>query len=374
MAEDKKNIDRKLSTLSRFGLRGRGSGAGPSRLPSLKPARDLTLGGTPKRTFTPNIVARGVKKEEVKDSKDPRHKRERGRGRGFRGRGRGRGRGEIISTSSIFSQGPAAQQTLARALTGGSSFFGGGGQNRDDGPTSSKAVIHNIKGTQEDDVDSNKVFEMLEEEGKIEINENNGGLMPIMLPLASKLVHKIKQDDVKTESELSQDEDEKKPVKKEFKKPVVKTQETLPVVEMTDLFKPGASEGKLFFLQLPDTLPIKPLSHEDDDIKIESSTKTETSHDDIEEHLRRFTFQNVSEGYIGKLRIYESGKATMQLGNVALNVSLGTPCGFLQDLVSIHSEKDPAEMICLGHVNHRFIAVPDYESLLGGDEDTDDDS
>jgi DNA-directed RNA polymerase III subunit RPC4 len=33
-------------------------------LPSIRTPRDLTLGGIPKKTFTPNIPARREKKEE----------------------------------------------------------------------------------------------------------------------------------------------------------------------------------------------------------------------------------------------------------------------------------------------------------------------
>ena len=212
---------------------------------------------------------------------------------------------------------------------------------------------------------------MLKDEGKIELNEEElkfGALMPITLPLASKLVHKIKQDDVKTESELSQDEEE--PIR--FKpKPVIKQPDIAPPVEIADLFKSDAPDGQLFFLQFPDTLPIKPISH-DEPVKTEpgtSMTSEETAQEDEEdlmnERLKKFTFQNVSEGYIGKLQIHESGKVKIRLGNVVLDVSLGTPCGFLQDLVSVHTEHDPAEMVSLGHVNHRLIATPNFESLLG---------
>ena len=236
-----------------------------------------------------------------------------------------------------------------------------------------------MKGDLEDDLDTDKILEIAQEEGKIELDGDDGSLVPITLPLASKLMQKIKHEDVKTESELSQDEEEH-PKVKDIKKPIHKKQDSaLPIIEIADLLKPGAPDGQLFFLQLPDTLPIQPLSHEDDikpDPGVPSNEQAKTMKtsevDDIEGHLKKFTFQNVSEGYIGKLQIYKSGKVTMRLGNVVLDVSVGTPCGFLQDLVSVHTEKDPPEMVCLGHVNHRLIAVPDYESLLGGsNNDTD---
>lgn len=63
--------------------------------------------------------------------------------------------------------------------------------------------------------------------------------------------------------------------------------------------------------------------------------------------------------------MHKSGKVKMHLGNVSLDLTLGTPCGFLQDLVSVQTDNEPAEMISLGHINHRLICIPDYKGLLG---------
>lgn len=37
-----------------------------------------------------------------------------------------------------------------------------------------------------------------------------------------------------------------------------------------------------------------------------------------------------SEGHMGKLIIRKSGRTSLMLGNVVLDVSMGTKCGFLQ--------------------------------------------
>lgn len=37
-----------------------------------------------------------------------------------------------------------------------------------------------------------------------------------------------------------------------------------------------------------------------------------------------------SEGHMGKLVIHKSGRTSLMLGNVVLDVSMGTKCGFLQ--------------------------------------------
>jgi len=76
------------------------------------------------------------------------------------------------------------------------------------------------------------------------------------------------------------------------------------------------------------------------------------------------SLKDASEGYIGKLQILRSGKARLLMGDVSLDVTMGTPCGFLQDVVAVHTEESRSEMICLGHVNHRLICTPDFEQLL----------
>lgn len=101
------------------------------RLPSLKPKRDLTLGGVPKvspsfscltndpppssfslqRTFVPTIPPRRIKKEPVDTppppppSAGPKTKPGADRGRG-KGKERRRGK-EVVTTSSVFSMGPS---------------------------------------------------------------------------------------------------------------------------------------------------------------------------------------------------------------------------------------------------------------------------
>lgn len=53
------------------------------------------------------------------------------------------------------------------------------------------------------------------------------------------------------------------------------------------------------------------------------------------------------------------------LGDVSLDVSLGTPCGFLQDLVSIRTDlPDNPSLTVLGQLSHRLVCTPDFESLL----------
>ena len=52
------------------------------------------------------------------------------------------------------------------------------------------------------------------------------------------------------------------------------------------------------------------------------------------------------------------------LGENTLDVAMGMPCGFLQELVGIRTEQEQPEMTVIGQLSHRLICTPDLESLL----------
>lgn len=162
----------------------------PGRLPSLRPARDLTLsappklGGNTKRTFTPTIPARRVK-QEVKEEASPnsatrRHGEGRGRGRHEgRGRGRGeRGKPNIIQASSIFSMGvsPAEKQRIGSSIPSYGSSVGG---------DSVASIKVKEERSEMNDEESKRVLKMLESNGDIdEVMKSETGLIPVQLPLS----------------------------------------------------------------------------------------------------------------------------------------------------------------------------------------------
>lgn len=95
--------------------------------------------------------------------------------------------------------------------------------------------------------------------------------------------------------------------------------------------------GELIFIQLPDTLPGEP-PHDEDNVREQTPSNSQTQDDDTpihpqEELAKRLgltSMQQFSEGYIGKIQVHKSGRTTLVLGNVELDMSMGTPSGFLQ--------------------------------------------
>ncbi|NXU79549.1 RPC4 polymerase, partial [Oreotrochilus melanogaster] len=77
------------------------------------------------------------------------------------------------------------------------------------------------------------------------------------------------------------------------------------------------------------------------------------------------TLGDLPEGQVGKLLVRKSGKVQLVLGKVTLDVTMGTPCSFLQELVSVGiGDNRMGEMMVLGHVKHKLVCSPDFEALL----------
>ncbi|CAH1246290.1 POLR3D [Branchiostoma lanceolatum] len=340
------------------------------------------------KTFTPNIPVRkernkngesSTSKQSEQKGKSSKRGEERGRGRGGRGRGRGRG-GDVIRTHSIFEEGPAGRQVRR----GGG---GGGGSSSMPAPVFKAGSRTDIPENKED---TKKILKALQRDdfvSDIGYRETEKSLLPVQVPLVttgSLVKHKEEEEmetDVKTDIKV---------------KP-----ETGDDVEMEDLTKPGVStapvkasvrvksevgqgkrvtcaelfcskagnDGEMLFFQLPDTLPILPPSQDDDgrrEVKKEDGkTKQEKEEDKAGGELPS-VLPNMSEGYIGKLQVLKSGRTRLVLGDVALDVNMGSHCSFHQELVSVrhNTEAQTGDMTILGPVKHKLVCTPDFNTLL----------
>ncbi|XP_066304272.1 DNA-directed RNA polymerase III subunit RPC4-like [Branchiostoma lanceolatum] len=369
--------------------RGRGA---PRRLPSIRSPRDLTLGGVPKKTFTPNIPVRkernkngesSTSKQSEQKGKSSKRGEERGRGRGGRGRGRGRG-GDVIRTHSIFEEGPAGRQVRRGGGGGGGSYgssdmpapvFKAG--SRTDIPENKEDTKKILKALQRDDFVSD-----------IGYRETEKSLLPVQVPLVttgSLVKHKEEEEmetDVKTDTKVKPETEDDVEME-DLTKPSVPT---APVKAQSARVKSEVGQGKrvtcaelfcskagndseMLFFQLPDTLPILPPSQDDDgrrEVKKEDGkTKQEKEEDKAGGELSS-VLPNMSEGYIGKLQVLKSGRTRLVLGHVALDVNMGSHCSFHQELVSVrhNTEAQTGDMTILGPVKHRLVCTPDFNTLL----------
>ncbi|XP_067857475.1 DNA-directed RNA polymerase III subunit RPC4 [Heptranchias perlo] len=371
------------------GLPGRRSSATvtPGRLPSIR-SRDLTLGGMKKKTFTPNIISRKVKEEPKEvDASQRKEKKERDRDRQRDARGRGRGRPETIQSHSIFEQGPA-EMMKKRA---------GWDSSVDMKEFGTSPIINIKKEKRESEEETKQILRMLDRDDFIDDPglKNDARNMPVQLPLAQsgwlfkeemedeEMKPELQAKEEKMEVDLSSvkvkdepgDEGAAKETRVPQKASVVKKTATVPKdVSVAELLQELSvcKDDELLFLQLPDTLPGQAPTRDEKPIKAEVQTedgqtvllKQEKSQE-LKHAENTCSLIDLTEGQIGKLLIRKSGRVQLVLGQVILDVTMGTTCSFLQELVSVGiGENRTGEMTVLGHIKHKLVCSPDFETLL----------
>ncbi|XP_038560631.1 DNA-directed RNA polymerase III subunit RPC4 [Micropterus salmoides] len=342
------------------------------RLPSMR-SRDLTLGGVKKKTFTPNIIGRKAKEETKVEGGQRRERRDGDRGRGPRDRGRGRGRPEVIQSHSIFEQGPAEMMMKKR----------GGYENERDAPSVGPSPIINIKKEKrETEEETKEILRKLERDNFIDdpYLRSEQRSCPVQLPLAvsgwgfkeeftpAVKIEKMEDDGEPMEPavEVKEETDTKKS-DGACRPPPLPEPEVLPDL----LHRWSLSKGEeLFFMQLPDTLPGQPPTIEHRPVKTEVQSedgqsvllKTESQEEEHEENS--CNLKDLREGVVGKMLVRKSGRVQLILGQVTLDVSLGTSCAFLQELVSVGTEGRTGDLTVLGNIKHKMVCSPDFEALL----------
>ncbi|NXT84078.1 RPC4 polymerase, partial [Zapornia atra] len=354
------------------------------RLPSIR-SRDLTLGGVKKKTFTPNIISRKIKEEPREDVSIKKEKKERERERQRDGHGRGRGRPEVIQSHSIFEQGPAEMMKKKA----------GSWDKAVDMPDFGPSHIINIKKEKrETDEETKQILRMLQKDDFLDDPglKNDIRNKPVQLPLAHS--GWLFKEEASAEQEDAQPWlPNLKEEKMELDPPAVKVKEEpcdedpqpkppqtkgapgfpgdVSVAELLQRLSLSPEE-ELLFLQLPDTLPGQPPTQDTKPIKTELQNeegqvvvvKQEKSQE-ARQAENTCTLADLPEGQVGKLLVRKSGKVQLVLGKVTLDVTMGTPCSFLQELVSVGiGDSRTGEMIVLGHVKHKLVCSPDFEALL----------
>uniref|UniRef100_A0A8B9KMN7 DNA-directed RNA polymerase III subunit RPC4 n=1 Tax=Astyanax mexicanus TaxID=7994 RepID=A0A8B9KMN7_ASTMX len=333
----------------------------PGRLPTMR-SRDLTLGGVKKKTFTPNIIGR-KSKEELKADEGPRRERkDADRGRQRDGRGRGRGRPEVIQSHSIFEQGPAEMMAKRRGV------YDDARETPNTGPS---PIINIKKEKRETEEETKEILRKLERDNFLDDPHmrSEARNCPVQLPLAvSGWVFKEEfEEDTKTVKQEPLDVPEMKKPEPMLKPPVISEPDSLP-----DLLETWSQckEEELLFMQLPDSLPGQPptsdvrptktaVQSEDGQSMLQ---KTEDQEETEEENV--CNLKHLQEGLVGKMLVRKSGRVQLILGNVTLDVALGTSCSFLQELVSVGTEGRRGDMSVLGHVKHKLVCSPDFQALL----------
>ncbi|XP_028991113.1 DNA-directed RNA polymerase III subunit RPC4 isoform X2 [Betta splendens] len=340
-------------------VRGLPSPAPSGRLTSLR-TRDLTLGGAfkkPKKTFEPNVHAVRKSKDELKEEIHVAPKKER-RAREERrreNRGRRKARPQTIQSHSIFEQGPA--DTAHR--TG----WRGAADLHDAAASSSCRLVKKERKRSEEDED--EILTKLQRDDFIDDPglRNDAKLKPIQLPLCQS--HSFSKTLIPTcpENPAGRGSSSAGPSKPE--QPYL--------AELLQQLRLSGGE-ELFFMQLPDCMPLrahapaghaaaaeKPAKKEaKSEYKRPAGLQTQTAAKEDSPVLSQFP-----DGFLGKMQIRKSGKMELKLGDIVMDVCEGAAFSFLQQLVSVRlSDGQKGDMMVLGNVHHKLVLSPDFQALL----------
>lgn len=341
---------------------GRAAGGPAISRSSFKAPRDLSLGSpkvTEKKKFIPNLnVARTVKKEV--DESQAGGKKEHGRRAGKKQEKKEKKErpGLIQTMGSIFSEGVGGPGGIRRRGAGGHSSR----------ESSSESGLSRPKlelgGKYDKDEEEARLKELLRDDFIDDLS--TGGFVPVQLPMVDtgkifkeEVKRELGEDSIKpsnlrrrpaTDLDSDDDEDDPKPDVKPDVKPGVGPPPVAPEVSIADLVK--AQKGDLLFIQLPDNLPVQ-------------APKREGGGGG------GCDLGSLDEGCLGKLQIRKSGACQLILGdNQVMDVEVGTRVGFLQDAVSLSMPspgQEVGDLTVLGHVRHRLVVTPNWESLLERD-------
>lgn len=225
-------------------------------------------------------------------------KRQAARAQGGRGRGRGRGggRGGMAAGGRVGVGGASSSSSSSSSYARGSSSSSSRALSSSSKAAAAAVVVAKAEAAAGDSEDDELERELAENEARAvaeEFDDEHGG--PVRVPFPN----------------LSADNTE----------------------EQNDRIREQQLQTP-FFVQLPSRLPFRVGPDVDMVPRVATSLK------------------DLPAGYIGRLRFHKSGKVTLKLGNLVLDVSKGTECLSMQELVS-HGG-DSTEAYRLGNVNMRL--------------------
>ncbi|KAL7052137.1 hypothetical protein ACKWTF_004782 [Chironomus riparius] len=128
---------------------------------------------------------------------------------------------------------------------------------------------------------------------------------------------------------------------------------------MDRLFRPESNEVALF--QMPDALPQK---LPDDEEAIRENADDEASK--VKPMQKLSSLEHFSEGLIGKLVRYRSGKTKLMIGDYVYDVETAIPIDYQQNVVSISSnpQERSANMYSIGEIHGKYNVIPDWHWLF----------
>ncbi|KAF9700508.1 hypothetical protein EKO04_002071 [Ascochyta lentis] len=134
---------------------------------------------------------------------------------------------------------------------------------------------------------------------------------------------------------------------------------------MPELLEPGVKKEAAASDQPDPSAPTPPIKKEAPKIKVEENFSDPAA--------RPVQGPRFASGMVGKLRVRQSGRTTLDWGGTSYELAPGNKASFLQEVISIHvvPEKDrvvpedAGEAVSFGRVKGKFVVTPDWAEMLG---------
>ena len=352
------------------------------RLPSFRSPRDLTLGGKTdasksglkasksllgdadkKKKFAPNLnVQRKDSKPKVDETKTSKSSNE-AKTSGWKksakpSAAKSKSKPELIQVSGMFADGVGSEGEAK------------------------KGWARESKTIERPKIDFNVKYDKAAEEKKLKAllrddfidDLKTGHLVPVQLPMtdtgkvfkeeaSEEADEEIKRTGKKKKNVILDSDDDEDDINAEIstdkKVTNVEKKEAKPE-DLTFAHLINGKRSEILFFQLPDHLP---------------SRSTVRSKDEGGDE--KVTLNKLSEGYLGKLQLRQSGQVQLWVNDVLFDVDVGTQVGFLQELYSVDTNGSHGNMTNLGRVRNRVIAMPAWQDLFNAtkvEKDTSDSS
>ena len=150
------------------------------------------------------------------------------------------------------------------------------------------------------------------------------------------------------------------------------------------LQKINNKSNKFILFQIPYTLPtfqdVTPKNEENRTVNLETTTvkkQTEDNNQKVEDKIKKPVAKKTKtkknkkkivaipqeelRGKIGALRIHKSGKMTVRIGEVVMEVSRGAETSFIQDIVALNIDDEETSTVeYLGRIDDRILVTPNF--------------
>lgn len=115
-----------------------------------------------------------------------------------------------------------------------------------------------------------------------------------------------------------------------------------------------------------------PATFDQEAVKVEDDDEKEAS----SANERPSLWPPMASGKVGKLRVHESGRATLSWGGTSFEIAMGTDAHFLQDVVLArmpsqqqrpgeHTQGEEGVAMAMGQIRGKFVVTPDWSDIIG---------